>query len=175
MLKGLKWQVVIITIVVVLSLLLGGFNLYQNTILPVKISKDLSTVKYVESSKVEIGNNGYVANIKLDKTDNILKTYEDIQKSISKYSANIKIKIIDNTDSKLNNIYYKDQFAIYQAIQNGDYINMSDIIYRNGKSQGVKSFIYIDVNNVYLSIIDGQHYLYKIIPRNLAKGGKLNG
>ncbi|SNX53887.1 hypothetical protein [Thermoanaerobacterium sp. RBIITD] len=175
MFKGLKWQIVIVTVAVMLGLLIGGFNLYQNRILPGKIAKDISTVKYVKSTTIDIGDNGYVANIKLARTNNIMETYRSIEKKINKYPVKIEIKIFDNSNAKLNNIYYEDQFAIYQAIQNGDYIKMNEIVNKNGNNQSVKSHIYIDENNIYLIIEDGPNYLYKIIPRSLTKGEKPNG
>jgi hypothetical protein len=48
LLKGIKWQIVLITFVVVFGFLFAGFQLYQNKILPDKISKDVSTVKFVK-------------------------------------------------------------------------------------------------------------------------------
>lgn len=166
MVSKLKWQVVIVTVALMLAVLLGGFNLYQNRILPEKIAKDIKSSQYVKSADVSIGNSGYIANIKLSKIDNLMTAYTSIEKIINKYPVKIEMRIIDNPNDKLNNIYYEDQFAIYQAIQNGDYIEMSKIVDKNSNDKGVKTNIYIDESNIYLSIYDGQNYLYKIIPRS---------
>ncbi|MGF7430455.1 hypothetical protein PQ689_00580 [Thermoanaerobacterium thermosaccharolyticum] len=166
MFSKLKWQIVIVTVTLALGILLGGFNLYQNHILPEKIANDIKSSEYVKSADVSIGNSGYIANIKLSKIDNLMTAYTSIEKIINKYPVKIEMKIIDNPNDKLNNIYYEDQFAIYQAIQNGDYIEMSKIVDKNGSDKGAKTNIYIDESNIYLSIYDGQNYLYKIIPRN---------
>ncbi|MDI3309993.1 MAG: hypothetical protein QJR05_00960 [Thermoanaerobacterium sp.] len=174
MFSKLKWQVVIVTVTLVLGVLLGGFNLYQNRILPEKISNDIKSSNNVQSADVSIGNSGYTANIKLKKVDNLMTAYKDIEKIVEKYPVKVDIKIVDNPNDKLNNLFYEDQFAIYQAIQNGDYIDMSKIIDKNGIEKGAKTNVYIDGSNIYLSIYDGQNYLYKIIPRN-TKGDVTDG
>ncbi|AFK85696.1 MULTISPECIES: hypothetical protein [Thermoanaerobacterium] len=174
MFSKLKWQVVIVTVTLVLGVLLGGFNLYQNRILPQKIATDIKSFNGVQSADVTIGNSGYTANVKLKKVDNLMSAYKDIEKIVEKYPAKIDIKIVDNPNEKLDNLFYEDQFAIYQAIQNGDYIEMSNIIDKNSIEKGAKTNLYIDENNIYLSIYDGQNYLYKIIPRN-TKGDVTDG
>jgi len=68
LLKGIKWQVVLITFAIVFGILLGTFQLYQSKLLPDKISKDISGVKYVKSVIVKNAAQGYAANIKLQQS-----------------------------------------------------------------------------------------------------------
>lgn len=175
MLKGIKWRVVLLTFAIVFVILLGTFQIYQNKLLPDKISKDISGVEYVRSVIVQNAAQGYAANIKLDRVDDLMKTYKEIEKKTEKYSVKIDIRIIDNTDGKLNNIYYNSQFAIYEALQKGDYMKMNEVIKNDAEKVGALSHIYIDRENIYVDLRDGSNYLYRIIPREIAKGDNQNG
>lgn len=175
MLKGIKWQIVLVTFAIVFGILLGGLQLYQNKLLPDKISKDISGVKYVKSVTIQSAAQGYTANIKLDRVDDLMNTYKDIEKETAKYPVKIDIRIVDNPNDRLNNIYYNGQFAIYEAIQKGDYIKMNEVIKNNAQKAGALSSIYIDRENIYVDLRDGSNYLYRIIPREPVKGDNQNG
>lgn len=175
MLKGIKWQIVMVTFAIVFGILLSGLQLYQNKLLPDKISKDISEVKYVKSVTIQDASQGYVANVKLDRVDDLMNTYRDIEEKTSKYPVKIDVRIVDNTNDRLNNIYYNSQFAIYEAIQKGDYIKMNEVIKNDAEKAGALSHIYIDSENIYVDLRDGSNYLYRIIPREIVKGDNQSG
>ncbi|MDK2815010.1 MAG: hypothetical protein PWP18_923 [Thermoanaerobacter sp.] len=170
MFKGIKWQIVLVTFVVVFGFLFASFQLYQNKILPDKISKDVSTVKFVKMVTISTDNNGYIMKVRLGEVENLMETYKEIENKVNKYPVKINILLIDNPNEKLNNVYYNSQFSIYEGIQKGDYMKMYDTIREVSSKNGVKAFVYIDKQNIYLNLRDGSHYLYKIIPREAYKG-----
>ncbi|MBT1279089.1 hypothetical protein VTU32_07500 [Thermoanaerobacter sp. CM-CNRG TB177] len=170
MFKGIKWQIVLVTFVVVFGFLFASFQLYQNKILPDKISKDVSTVKFVKMVTISTDSNGYIMKVRLGEVENLMETYKEIENKVNKYPVKINILLIDNPNEKLNNVYYNSQFSIYEGIQKGDYMKMYDTIREVSSKNGVKAFVYIDKQNIYLNLRDGSHYLYKIIPREAYKG-----
>lgn len=170
MLKGIKWQIVLITFVVVFGFLFAGFQLYQNKILPDKISKDVSTVKFVKMVTISTDTNGYIMKVRLGEVENLMETYKEIENKVNKYPVKINILLIDNSNEKLNNVYYNSQFSIYEGIQKGDYMKMYDTIREISSKNSVRSYVYIDKQNIYLDLRDRSHYLYKIIPREIYKG-----
>ncbi|AIS51326.1 hypothetical protein TKV_c01210 [Thermoanaerobacter kivui] len=170
MLKGIRWQIVLITFAVVFGFLFASFQLYQNKLLPDKISKDVSTVKFVKMVTISTDTNGYIMKVKLDKVKDLMQTYKDIEDKVKKYPVKINILLIDNPNDKLNNIYYNCQFAIYEGIQNGDYIKMYETIKDIANKNGATSYVYIDKQNIYVDLREGSNYFYKVIPREFYKG-----
>ncbi|UZQ83135.1 hypothetical protein OEI98_000140 [Thermoanaerobacter sp. RKWS2] len=170
LLKGIKWQIVLITFVVVFGFLFASFQLYQNKILPDKISKDVSTVRFVKMVTISTDTNGYTIKVRLGEVENLMETYKEIENKVNKYPVKINILLIDNPNEKLNNVYYNSQFSIYEGIQKGDYMKMYDTIKEISSKNNVISYVYIDKQNIYLDLRDGSHYLYKIIPREAYKG-----
>lgn len=165
LLKGIKWQIVLITFAVVLGVLFVGFQLYQNKILPDRISKDISTVEFVKMVTISTDTNKYIIKVKLGEVENLMKTYREIENKVKKYPVKTNILLIDNPDEKLNNVYYNSQFSIYEGIQKGDYMKMYDTIKEISNKNNVIPHVYIDEKNIYLDLRDNYHYLYKIIPR----------
>lgn len=49
-------------------------------------------------------------------------------------------------------------------------MKMYDTIREISSKNSVRSYVYIDKQNIYLDLRDGSHYLYKIIPREIYKG-----
>lgn len=97
--------------------LFAGFQLYQNKILPDKISKDVSTVKFVKMVTISTDTNGYIMKVRLGEVENLMETYKEIENKVNKYPVKINILLIDNSNEKLNNVYYNSQFSIYEGIQ----------------------------------------------------------
>ncbi|MEQ2130219.1 hypothetical protein QTP99_09595 [Caldanaerobacter subterraneus KAk] len=165
LLKGIKWQVVILTFAVAFGGLFIGFQIYQNKLIPERISRDLKSVKFVKDVTIIAGDKGYDVKVKLDRVENLMETYGEIQEKIKKYPVKINLFILDNSDERLNNVYYNLQFALYEAIQKGDYLKMYDFLNRLSQENGIISRVYIDEHNVYIDLRDDIHYLYRIIPR----------
>ncbi|MGB9679734.1 MAG: hypothetical protein ACPL3A_07000 [Thermoanaerobacteraceae bacterium] len=171
MLKGIKWQIVLLTLALALGMLFAGFQFYQEKYLPDKITKEIYGIKSVKSVKIETKSKEYIIDVKLDKVNNLMETYKNIQAKVLKYPVKIEINIIDNSDNKLNNIYYKSQFAVYEGIQKGDYLNMFNFIKDLSKTENVEFNINMDSKNIYLDFRDGSNYFYKIVPRVPSEGG----
>ncbi|HHW57453.1 MAG TPA: hypothetical protein GXX15_07280 [Clostridia bacterium] len=165
MLKGIKWQIVLVTFIIAFGILFASFQIYQNKILPDKISRDIKTVEFVKVVTISIDDNGYNIKVELGKVKSLMETYKEIESKINKYPVKINILLIDNPSDKLNNVYYNCQFAIYEAIQKGDYIKMYDTIREISYKNSVIPYVYIDKQNIYLDLRDNSHYLYRIIPR----------
>ncbi|MGB9779625.1 hypothetical protein [Caldanaerobacter sp.] len=165
LLRGIKWHVVILTFAVVFGGLFIGFQTYQHKLIPEKIAKDLKSIKFVKDVTITAGDKAYDVKIRLDRVENLMQTYKEIQEAVQKYPVKINFFILDNPNEKLNNVYYDLQFAVYEALQKGDYLKLQNFVNDLSIRTGIVSRVYIDQYGIYIDLRDGIHYLYKVIPR----------
>ena len=166
--KGLRLYVVIAAVFVTLAVLLTVQFLYQKYDVEQPLFKLYSQTKLVNKVPT-IEQTGTSVKVILDvkKTDNIRQAYQNLNNYTEQIMGGTKftLELKDNRNKELENAYYQSQFVIYEALAKGDFTKMADVIQQNAVKVGGTSKVYIDNDNVYVEILNGNNYLYEIIPR----------
>ncbi len=168
--KEFKIYVVIISFVISLSILIAGNWLYEdiyiNNPLSVRI-KEISAIK--EYNFIETDDETYI-NVELNANSDLKDTYLSITSAVNSVKGkenNIKIKIKDNPNDKLTDYWGQVQFAVYQALEQGDYTNMVKILTDKANHYNFsKCKIDMDDSRIYVQINNNNNFLYKVIKRN---------
>ncbi len=165
--KGLKVVVIIVTVAVTLALLFGIQFVNERLNIEKPLFKLYSDTKLV--LKPSIAKEGDTTEIKLTvkKTDNLFTAYQDIKTKTDKIMGDSKyqIKLIDKRSPALDDIYSNCQFVIYEALAKGNFTTIPDKIDTIAAKAGATTKVYIDQDNIYISLYKGDGYLYEIIPR----------
>lgn len=165
--RSLRYQVIAAIVVVVLGLLFGGQWLYTKYVVerPVADALDLPEVEsteYVEDTGTVI--------VKLKDVDNLMETYQKIEERLqeNKNAADLQIKITDNRSPILKEAYYQSQFAVHQAIMQGDFISMKAFLQDIASKYELDRFaVFIDSNRVYVEFHKDGKNLYEVISREI--------
>jgi len=166
--RGLRYPLIAVIVVVVFCLLLTGQWVYKKYFLEQPVVKALDSLPEVENSEFFEQTN--TVTIKLKEVPNLQKAYLKIDSKLRKQrgSEDLKIVILDNRNRLLERVLYQSQFAVHQAIMQGDFIHMLEYISNLAKEAGVDKFnIFIDSNNIYLQFHEGNSYLYEIVSRKV--------
>jgi len=165
-LRGLRYPLIAVVVLIVLGLLFAGQWVYKKYFLETPLVEAVNSLPEVEESKFFEKAN--ILEIKLKEVENLQKAYINIENKLKELEASkdLKIVITDKRDQLLEDLFYKSQFAIHQAIAKGDFIYMHDHISKLALEAGVEKFyIFIDNNNIYVQFHKGNNYLYEIIKR----------
>jgi len=151
----------------VIGLLFGGQWLYTEYILekPVVDALNLPEVEkteYVEETGTVI--------VTLKEVDNLRDTYLQIQDRLrtNQSAADLQLKIADNRSPLLKDAWYQSQFAVHQAIMQGDFVSMHEAV--DAIASGFKLdryAVFIDSNRVYVQFHKDGSNLYEVISREI--------
>ncbi|MEW4370259.1 hypothetical protein [Paenibacillus kandeliae] len=158
---------VIITVVVSIALLFGGWFTYRQLTLHNPLMNIVNSYPGVNSAQVSI-NQKEVA-LKLD-----LKPETDLGslvQTLNKQSADIigartlKLEVIDHSDDTLNQIWENAMFPISQAMANRQYTDIPKTLQRIASSNnGITAKAEMDDRNVYVSLSNGKASKFLILP-----------
>ncbi len=163
---GFRVHIIIISVILGLLVFAGGQWLYEKYNYDEPLDKTLSSNKAVESYKLSGEDQPVTVELKLKNVENLGKTYGELDNSLREVlgGKEYKIKLVDNRNRQLENIYYHSQFAVYEAMARGNYREMEQYISRQAAAAGAQANVFMDQEAVYVQIKNGDYYLYEIIP-----------
>lgn len=164
---GFRIPVVLLATVLALGLFLGSRWIYYKYSYNEPLSQMLKANTAIESFSIDRRKPVIRIMVKLGAVKDIKHTYQNLQNNIQDILGPkpYQIDLQDNRDAPLKKIFYTSQFAIYEAIMQGNFREMAEFIEREASLQKSKATIFVDQNYIYLQIQHGNHYLYEVIPR----------
>ncbi|MEW6447307.1 MAG: hypothetical protein AB1426_04345 [Bacillota bacterium] len=166
--QGLRIKAVLVALAIGLVCLFGGQWLYEKYGYQQSLQQALGGQPQVADFTAEEQNGQIVVTVHLRSPDNLMPTYKELERRVSEAlgSRRFVIKIADKRDAGLEEVLYRSQFAVYQALVQGSFKEMEAEVSANAREAGAETRIYIDSENVYLTFTRGDRFLAEIIPRN---------
>jgi len=168
--QGIKIHVVALALVIALAAFLGAHWIYNSLNFKEPLKKELDANTLVTGYQIEDSGTGwYQVSVAMKKTENLMLAYHRIDDAVKEVmgSKQYVIKLDDQRDEQLVNLYYQGQFAVQEALMQGNFRDMADELNELADGAGVESKVFIDENNIYWQMSHGQYYLYEVVPRPL--------
>ncbi|WP_322905645.1 hypothetical protein [Paenibacillus campi] len=166
---------IIITVIVSIAVLFGGFFTYRQLTLYKPLMNMVTAYPGVNSAQITI--NQKEIDLKLDLKPNA--DLGSIMEQFSKQSTpligtrQVKLEVVDHSDQQLNNIWENAMFPVSQAMANRQYTDIPKTMERiAGANSGISAKAQMDDRNVYVSISNGKASKFLILPLSAqATGG----
>lgn len=159
----------IFIVLISLGILFAGWQAYKRFNLVNPLKSELQAVTGVKTVDVNVGNPS-VIKIKLGPVDDLQTTYDSIENTVSgALGSSGSLRIVDNRDKTLQNVYEDLSPYLYQGIANGSYVEMIAQVEQKAQKAGIDAKITMDKTSVYVQMTHGDHYLYDVLP--LHQGG----
>jgi len=167
---GWRIPVVLIALLVGLGVFLGAQWLYNRYSYQQPLNDVLRHNPAVASFTINQQEAVLRVTVRLKRVDNLMDAYRKLRRDIAGVlgGRDFRLEIRDDPDDRLQEAYYYSQFALYEAVDRGDYRDCAASIDAYARRAGVKDKIFLDENNIYLQLQDNGHYLYRVIPRRPA-------
>jgi len=159
----------IVSLILTLGILLGGYSLYKKFGVQEPVIKQLCSNKAIEKASIEKKNQQHLIKIELKKVENIQKQYAEVENIInSKFEPDdYELIIIGKQNKDLEQLFDQLQPAIYEALASNRYLWLSNEIKRQTDEKHMAYRMFVDERYLYIQIEDGDSYIYKIINRNI--------
>jgi hypothetical protein len=163
------WLTGVVALVTTLLVLFGGQTIWHTFAVAKPLDKAFDGIDGVQSVAwdKEKDDKAVVLRVTLGHTTNLQTTYTTVQeraKSVLGKSA-FQISLQDSRTPELEQFYHDLHFHIEEAIVTGRFGDMADKINDKAKTTGVEAHVYVDAQNVYLQLTQGESELYTVTPR----------
>ncbi|HZK43607.1 MAG TPA: hypothetical protein VFC73_04895 [Syntrophomonadaceae bacterium] len=161
-----RLPIAILAFILILGLLLGSFTLYNKLGIVEPLSKKLYLIEAVDEVNID-KDKLYNIEIKLGKLNDVQKTYQEIITTIETKLDNdaYQLKILDNSNSKLDELLISLQPAIYEALASHQFIWLDEHLNSITEKMEVSHLLFVDDENLYIQLIDADSYIYSILER----------
>lgn len=166
----LRLKVILAALLVTLVVLFGGQWLY----LKHGLQQPLKEILAADSAGYRIEDGSVLrVYVRLKDPSNLMDEYRDLNERIRSALRNRPFRLIveDKRNQALREAYYHSQFAIHTAMVQGDFESMARKIEQNATTAGAEAKVWIDSENIYVYMSQGDHYLVEVIPRNATPAG----
>lgn len=163
---GLRIHIILLALLVGLGVFFGIRWLYDKFSFEGPLDAALKANKAVASFEIE-RNKPVKILVNLTPTENLKETYQELYQQVQSVlgSRQFLVKLADNRNEKLKQVFYYSQFAVYEAIKIGNYMDMIKFIEEESRQVGAMPSVFLDQENIYIQLQFDNYYLYEIIPR----------
>ncbi|OPX86698.1 MAG: hypothetical protein A4E53_02730 [Pelotomaculum sp. PtaB.Bin104] len=171
--QGLKVPVIIFSLLLGLVVIFGIQWVYQKYSFQNPINTVLASNEAVDSFQVKTEGGIIKVTLAIKSDAELMKSYQTVQKDLAQKMGRRQyyLELTDSRDDQLQQLWYKCQFPVYQAIAQGSYQNMADELNREAGLAGSEAKIYIDQQNLYIRLKKDGRTLDQVIARD---PGQLN-
>ncbi|MFX4260833.1 hypothetical protein ACOBQJ_01405 [Pelotomaculum propionicicum] len=165
--KGLKLHVIIFSLLIGIALIFGAQWMYQKYNINGPINKVLSANQAVKSYQVSSEGGTLLVSVHINSEADLMVPYQEIRKDLEQVMGGKSFIFIlsDDRDGTLEQVWYRCQYAVYQAQVQGSFVEMAEVINREALAGGSEANINIDQEYIYLRLRHQNHTLDEVIPR----------
>lgn len=165
--KGLKLHVIIFSLLIGIALIFGAQMIYQKYNINGPINSVLSANQAVESYQVSSEGGTMKVSVHIKSDAGLMVPYNEIRKDLERVMGTKSFIFVlsDNRDDTLERVWYKCQYAVYQAQVQGSYVEMAEAVSREAIAGGSEADINIDQEYIYLRLRHQNCTLDEVIPR----------
>jgi len=165
--NGLNLTKIVVVLLLCLALLFGGQYIYRHIVLDKPMGEELTAVEGVKDYRVVSAGGEKEIVLIMSPLNNLQESFLKAQEIVYKvYSDQTRVKVSDNTNDILQEVWYQSQFTVYEGIYSGHFVDMkhqlNDIAAQYSK---VQIRAYVDNERVYFQAVVGEHFLYRVINR----------
>lgn len=164
---GFRIPIILLALFLGLTAFLGAQWLYNKYNYLQPLEDFLASSPAVQTFQVEESGKVLTLTVELHETDDLAADYRELQREVSTVLGQrpFVIQLADNRDQVLRQVYYRTQFAIYEALVRGNFREMADDIQVSAAEAGAKATIYLDQDYVYVHMEHNGRQLTEVIPR----------
>lgn len=159
---------ILATIVLSVCILFGGWYAYRIYAVNQPFNKIITQHEGVKDATFTVDRSDVNVQLDLQTGANLADIVKQIEQQGKDIIGNRKLNIdIKNHSSKsLDQLWEKTLFTVAQAMENKQYTEITAAMKQLEQgNQNVKADAQIDESNIYISLIEGQHSKFVILPR----------
>ncbi|MHB1041936.1 MAG: hypothetical protein ACYC0Q_03760 [Eubacteriales bacterium] len=164
---GLKIPVIIAAMLAGMAVLFAVQWAFQSISYEQPLNAALHDNEAVESYQIATKGQLVKISVAFKYDADLMEAYKQVQQDLTRVMGKrrYELDITDSRDDVLKGVWYQSQFAVYQALAQGNYLDMQSFVEREAGSDGVDARIDLDQNNIYLRFKREGHTMDQVLAR----------
>ena len=167
--SNLRLKPILLTAVATAVVLFGGWALYHKVAVQAPLEQAIKDVQgIVHADKPKRDNDWIEFKVELAPTANLKEVYETIAHNGERVIGNrtLKLQIDSEANTQLDSVWQSAMFQVAEAMENKTYSQIPAALEQiAGKESNVQVKTDIDDDNVYITLINDEGALHKVLPR----------
>lgn len=162
--RGYRIDIILALALLTVIILAAGQIAYGRVCIERPLLEDLCTIPGIKEATLEKAAEGYIVKLNLSHVSSLPFVYrqaKDIAQT-SLYPSNFTLKIIDNRNQLLDDLYWQMQIYIEEAIVQGNFSVAAEKLNELANFAEVNAKFHVDEECVYLELYQDQAYLYAV-------------
>ncbi len=175
--RGIKINIVLLIIVIAMILYFTGNFIINKYNVEKPLIDEIIAIEGIEDIELTEKNDKTKLKIKLANNGDLYNVYKNVDNIASEKigDGNYEIIVSNKESNKLQLIYFRLHYAIYEGIATKKFTVMNKNIKEIVEENNLQYYnLRIDSENVYLKLADNNSVFYHIIPRNSDNRGGEN-
>lgn len=170
---GLKIPIIIASLLAGMALFFAGQYLYQKYNYNDPLNRYLSSNQAIEEYNVTTNESMTLVEVALNHEAELMSSYHELNRDLNIIlkQNNFQLNLLDNRDAAIEKVWYRCQYAVYEASYTGNFTEMAAVVNREAQAGGVEATINIDHDNIYLSMQHQGHTLREVIQIRINQNG----
>lgn len=163
----MRWPVVLVSLIVSLGLLFGGYKLVQQQTVVAPLDVALHAIAGVQSYTWTDASDGRHLTLMLSPDASLGQTYTAVVKTVRALAPNdtVVVDVKDDRSPALQALYDQVNLAVQEGMQTGHYLDMADHVTALATKANAKATVTVDGGHVYVSLEQGGHRLLSVVQR----------
>lgn len=162
----MRWPVVLISLVVSLGLLFGGYKLVQHQTVQAPMDVALHAIDGVQSYAWKDGEIRHLQ-LTLRPGARLGQTYAAVAQVMQELEPgeNVRIDVLDDRTPGLQVLCDQANLAVQEGIQTGHYTEMAQQVAALGQKAGVQASVTVDDRHLFVTLQQDGHRLLEVVRR----------
>lgn len=156
-----------VTLALALVLLFGGQWIWRQQGVEKPLRENLLALTNVEAVSFEETSGGSRVRLELREAGNIYRDHQAAAAVLQEHGGrrSYEIEFVDQPNARLLELEEELQPLLYQALAQDEYVGLRESLSASAQLVACEARLYIDGERLYLQLVDGEHYLYRLMPR----------
>ncbi|SFJ69198.1 hypothetical protein [Thermoflavimicrobium dichotomicum] len=156
---------VLLSLLVTLSILFGGFFAYQTFYIKRSIQQSVQKTPHVTIEKLEVSPKEVQLQLKIDQQFPVHSMYVPLYQRIKSYVGNreLRLQIQDQPDHELQQAWSQMLFGIREGLAQQRYTQVLHTVEKVAENQQIDYQVNMDQQYLYVHLRKGNHFLTKVI------------
>lgn len=167
-LRGMRWPVLIGSVLVTFAVLFGGFALYRHQAVDGSVVRLYRELAGVQDVAIDAGSGPMTVTVTLGPDAQLASVYQELKSTADRVlgPGHYRLVLHDQRDDAVSKAYYAMHFSLQEANATGRFTAMAESVEKIAAEAGLTRHR-VDVGDDYMYVTlekDGQ-YLYEVLPR----------
>ncbi len=162
----MRFQTIIVSLLVTLLLLFTGFYVYQSIYIKGAIEDEIVAKPQLTIGKLEIDRQEVRLDLKIGKDFSINSDYYPLRQAIQSHigKRELSIQLVDQPNEVLTNLWNELNFTVREGIEQRRYTKVLDTVKEMAKKRKISYQVHLDEHYLYVGLQDGENFLVRVIP-----------